>query len=145
MSSGIHIHHFYQQVSSNLPSLFGVSILFRRKLLADKQNQILINISISLMFLYFTFLIGGFTVGVPPLCGVMSALLQYFFLVFFSWSAVEAVWLYLKLVVVMGSQSLTSKFMLKAGIPAWCKLSLIIIMCVLFIMRDFLCIIILIS
>ena len=134
MSSGVYIHHFYQQVSSNLPSLFGVSILFRRKLLADKQNQILINMSISLMFLYFTFLIGGFTVGVPPLCGLMSALLQYFFLVFFSWMAVEAVWLYLKLVVIMGSQSLTSKFMLKAGIPAWCKQSLIML-----ILRDCLC------
>ncbi len=87
--------------------------------------------SISLICLYVTFLIGGFTVGVPPLCGLMSALLQYFFLVFFSWTAVEAVWLYLKLAVVMGSQSLTSKFLLKAGLPAWCKLSLIIIMFVL--------------
>ncbi len=79
--------------------------------------------SISLLCLYVTFLIGGFTVSVPPLCGVTSALLQYFFLVFFSWTAVEAVWLYLKLVVVMGSQSLTSKFVLKAGLSAWCKQS----------------------
>ncbi|XP_064387646.1 adhesion G-protein coupled receptor G6-like isoform X2 [Halichondria panicea] len=99
--------------------VFMLTIFISKKLLADKQNQILINMSISLICLYFTFLIGGFTVGVPPLCGLMSALLQYFFLVFFSWTAVEAVWLYLKLVVIMGSQSLTSKFMLKAGLSAW--------------------------
>ncbi len=84
--------------------------------------------SISLLCLYVTFLIGRFTVGVPPLCGVMSALLQYFFLVFFSWMVVEAVWLYVKLVVVMGSESLTSKFMLKAGLPAWCKQSLSLVL-----------------
>ena len=111
---------------------FKFHIFIGIKLLAEKQNQILINMSISLMCLYVTFLIGGFTVGVPPLCGFMSALLQYFFLVFFSWTVVEAVWLYLKLVVVMGSQSLTSKFVLKAGLSAWCKQSL---MCV-YIMRD---------
>ncbi|XP_064387685.1 adhesion G-protein coupled receptor G6-like [Halichondria panicea] len=99
--------------------VFIFTIFVSKKLLADKQNQILINISISLMCLYFTFLIGGFAVGIPPICGFMSALLQYFFLVFFSWMAVEAVWLYLKLVVVTGSQSLTSKFMLKAGLSAW--------------------------
>ncbi|XP_064387511.1 uncharacterized protein LOC135335851 isoform X2 [Halichondria panicea] len=99
--------------------VFIFTIFISKKLLAEKQNQILVNMSISLICLYVTFLIGGFTVGVPPLCGIMSALLQYFFLVFFSWAAVEAVWLYLKLVVVMGSQSLTSKFMLKAGLPAW--------------------------
>ncbi|XP_064387798.1 adhesion G-protein coupled receptor G6-like isoform X1 [Halichondria panicea] len=104
--------------------VFMFTIFISKKLLADKQNQILINISISLICLYLTFLIGGFTVGVPPLCGLMSALLQYFFLVFFSWMAVEAVWLYIKLVVVMGSDSLTSKFMLKAGLPAWYKHSL---------------------
>ena len=84
------------------------------------------------MCLYFTFLIGGFAVGIPPICGFMSALLQYFFLVFFSWMAVEAVWLYLKLVVVTGSQSLTSKFMLKAGLSAWCKQSLIYISCIVY-------------
>ncbi len=136
LSSGVSVHHFYQQVSIQLHQRY-ISLTFLyslpyRKLLADIQNQILINMSISLMCLYFTFLIGGFTVGVPPLCGVMSALLQYFFLVFFSWVAVESVWLYLKLVVVLGSQSLTAKFVLKAGLSAWCKQ----VYCII---RDFLC------
>ena len=56
---------------------------------------------------------------IPVLCGISSALLHYFLLVFFGWTAVEAVWLYLKLVKVFGIQSVTSKFILKAGIPTW--------------------------
>ena len=59
--------------------------------------------------------------SVPVLCGISSALLHYFLLVFFGWAAVEAVWLYLKLVKVFGIQSITSKFILKAGIPTWGK------------------------
>ena len=73
------------------------------------------------MALYVTFLIGGFVTKVPGLCGIVSALLQYFFLVFFAWTAVESVWLYLKLVAVLGSQSFASSYMLKAGLPGWCK------------------------
>ena len=73
------------------------------------------------MALYVTFLIGGFVTKVPALCGIVSALLQYFFLVFFAWTAVESVWLYLKLVAVLGSQSFASSYMLKAGLPGWCK------------------------
>ena len=57
--------------------------------------------------------------SVPALCGISSALLHYFLLVFFGWTAVEAVWLYLKLVKVFGIQSAASKFSLKAGIPTW--------------------------
>ena len=57
--------------------------------------------------------------SITILCGVSSALLHYFLLVFFGWTAVEAVWLYIKLVKVFGIQSITSKFTLKAGIPTW--------------------------
>lgn len=60
--------------------------------------------------------------SVPILCGISSALLHYFLLAFFGWTAVEAVWLYLKLVKVFGIQSITSKFILKAGIPTWGEL-----------------------
>ena len=74
------------------------------------------------MALYITFFIGGFVTKVPGLCGIVSALLQYFFLVFFAWTAVESVWLYLKLVAVLGCQSFASRYMFKAGLPAWCKL-----------------------
>ena len=46
------------------------------------------------------FLIGGHVTAIPILCGISSALLQYFTLASFGWTAVEAVWLYLKLVKV---------------------------------------------
>ena len=97
-----------------------------RKLRTNIHGQILINLSVSLMALYITFLIGGFVTEVPALCGIVSALLQYFFLVFFAWTAVESIWLYLKLVAVLGSQSFASRYMLKAGLPAWCKFIMII-------------------
>ncbi len=63
--------------------------------------------------------------SVSILCGIISALLHYFLLVFFGWTAVEAVWLYLKLVKVFGIQSVTSKFILKAGIPTWGELKVL--------------------
>ena len=90
-----------------------------RKLRTSVHGQILVNMSVSLMGLYIIFLIAGHATGVPVLCGIVSALLQYFILVFFSWTAVESVWLYLKLVKVFGSNSFTSKYILKAGLPAW--------------------------
>ena len=57
--------------------------------------------------------------SIKEVCGISSALLQYFLLAFFGWTTVEVVWLYLKLVKVFGIQFFTSKFMLKAGIPTW--------------------------
>ena len=74
------------------------------------------------MGLYIFFLISGHVTSLPPLCGISSALLQYFLLVFFDWTAVEAVWLYFKLVKVFGIQSYIANFSLKAGIPTWSKL-----------------------
>ena len=74
------------------------------------------------MGVYIFFLIGGHVTSVPILCGISSALLHYFLLAFFGWTAVEAVWLYIKLVKVFGIQSVISKFILKAGIPTWGEL-----------------------
>ena len=75
------------------------------------------------MGLYIFFLISGHVTSLLPLCGISSALLQYFLLVFFGWTAVEAVWLYFKLVKVFGIQSYIANFTLKAGIPTWSKLN----------------------
>ena len=75
--------------------------------------------SLALTGLYVFFLISGHITSVPPLCGISSALLQYFLLVFFGWTAAEAVWLYLKLVKVFGIQSCIANFSLKAAIPTW--------------------------
>ena len=71
------------------------------------------------MGLYIAFLLGGFPTSIPPLCGVVSALLHYFFLAFFAWTAVEAVWLYFKLVKVFGVESFTSRYTLKTMLSAW--------------------------
>ena len=57
--------------------------------------------------------------GVPVLCGCSAAFLQYFMLVFFTWTAVEAIWLYIKLVKVFGTQSMEELYIVKSGIPAW--------------------------
>jgi hypothetical protein len=73
------------------------------------------------MGVYLFFLIGGHVTTIPILCGISSALLHYFLLVFFGWTAVEAVWLYLKLVKVLGMQSVTSNYALKTSIPTWGK------------------------
>ena len=63
--------------------------------------------------------------SVPTICGMSSALIHYFLLVFFGWTAVEAVWLYLYLVKILDIQSVASKFTLKAGIPTWGERSLL--------------------
>ena len=95
--------------------------IHNRKLRTSIHGQILVNMSIALLSLYIFFLIGGHVTSIPALCGISSALLHYFLLVFFAWTAVEAVWLYLNLVKVFGIRSFTTKFTLKSGLPAWCK------------------------
>ena len=66
--------------------------------------------------------------SVPDLCGISSAMLQYFLLAFFGWTAVEAVWLYLNLVKVFGIQPYTAKYTLKAAVPTWGEFSVVIMM-----------------
>ena len=77
--------------------------------------------SVSLVGYYMCILLGGHVTSVPMLCGFTAACYQYFMLVFFTWTAVEAVWLYLKLVKVMGIQSHEHLYIVKSGIPTWGK------------------------
>lgn len=79
--------------------------------------------SLALAGLYIFFVIGGHVTSVPGLCGLSAALLHYFMLVFFAWTAVEAVWLYIKLVKVIGTHSYEHHYIWKAGIPAWGELT----------------------
>lgn len=60
--------------------------------------------------------------GIPLLCGFSAAFLHYFMLVFFAWTAVEATWLYVKLVKVFGTQYAEKHYIIKSGIPAWGKI-----------------------
>lgn len=98
-----------------------------RKLRSSEHNagvhgQLLINLSCSLIGLYVFFIVAGHVTTVLPLCGVVAALLQYFMLVFFSWTAVEAVFLYQKLVRnVLGQTS--PYFVRTAAAIAWGKLT----------------------
>ena len=79
--------------------------------------------SCSLTGLYVIFIIGGQVTLIPALCGISSALLQYFLLTFFAWTAIEAIWLYLKLVKIFGLQTIESRFIMGASLFSWCKLT----------------------
>ena len=57
---------------------------------------------------------------VPEVCATAGALLHYFLLVAFSMMAVEAINLFMKLVIVLGiPQWLENRYVLKAGLIAW--------------------------
>lgn len=77
--------------------------------------------SLSLGGLYLFFLLAGHATTIEALCGIVSALLHYFMLTFFTWTSVEAIWLYIKLVKIFGTGSVEHNYIWKAGIPAWGK------------------------
>lgn len=77
----------------------------------------MINICLALIALYVVFLLGGLATTIATLCGVMSALLHYFFLVFFTWTAIEAVYIYMKFVRVFSKSP--SHFVAIAALVAW--------------------------
>ena len=64
------------------------------------HSKLLINLCFALVGLYVTFIISTVSTGVPVLCGVVSALMHYFFLAVFFWMAAEAIQLHRKLVSV---------------------------------------------
>ena len=90
-----------------------------RELRRSEHGKILINLSVSLICLYVVFVIAGLVTSVEVLCGLVSALFQYFMLVFFGWTAAEAVYLLC---------SLFDKRLKPTAIPifamvVWCKYS----------------------
>ena len=90
-----------------------------RPLRRSEHGQLLINMSCALLCLYVVFLVAGYTTSVPAICGISAALVHYFMLVYFMCTAAEAVFLYIKLVKVMGNK--VNRFPLKAGLVSWCK------------------------
>ena len=80
------------------------------------HDLIVINMCTSLLGVYVFFVISAVVTPVKVLCGISSGLLQYFLLVFFSWTSVEAVFLFMTLVKVFSN---TARFALKAGLVAW--------------------------
>ena len=94
-----------------------------RKLRKKEHEQILINLCFALMGMYIAFILGAITAPVPVLCGISAALLQYFLLVFFSWTAVEAFFLYRKLVMILGVKEIPW-LVLKIGLIVWCMFTI---------------------
>ena len=84
---------------SSLPS-YSFTPLTIRSLKEAVHVKLLLNLCFALLGLYVTFIIGTVSTGVPVLCGVVSALMHYFFLAVFFWMAAEAIHLHRKLVTV---------------------------------------------
>ena len=96
-----------------------------RKLRRTTNGTLLINLSVSLLGVYVFFITGGHireygnTDAVDIVCGFNSALIHYFMLVYFGWTAAEALNLFIRSVVVFVN---IGKYTLKAGLVVWCKL-----------------------
>ena len=93
--------------------------LFHRKLRLSDHGQLLLSLCCALLGLYIFFIFAIHSTAVTELCMLVAALLQYFFLVTFMAMAAEAINLYMKLVVVLGSK--ISRYSLKAAIVCWGK------------------------
>ena len=94
-----------------------------RKLRSKLYGHMLINSCTALLGFYLSFVAASLKSRVPlsdVICGIFSALLHYFMLVYFFWTAAESVLLYLKLVKVFGTH--TTNYALKATIVSWSKL-----------------------
>lgn len=96
-------------------------LYFIRKLRSSEHGLLLMNLCFALIGLYVTFIMAihsNFDVG---FCAFVGALLQYFFLVTFLIMGAEAINLYMKLVIVLGSN--IHHFIWKVMIVCWSKYS----------------------
>ena len=92
-------------------------MFLNRKLRSSEHGQLLVNLCLALCGLYITFILAVYSTKSTGICVVMAALLQYFFLVTFLIMATEAINLYMKLVIVLGSG--ITHFVLKAVVFCW--------------------------
>ena len=92
---------------------------FYRRLRSLDHGKLLIHLCIALIGMYVTFIMGVHSTGVPVLCAIVGAMLQYFFLVTFMIMAAQTVDLYYKLVVVVGGE--INFYVLKATLLCWSK------------------------
>ena len=89
------------------------------------QGQLVINVSFALLGLYIVFILSDHVTSVRPFCGLSAALLQFFILAYFAWTAVEGLLLLIK--VVLPFHMFGKYFILKASLFAWCKIISIVI------------------
>lgn len=100
-------------------TIFSFSFLFS-KLRKSDANKLLINLCFALLGLYLTFFLAAQGNKISTfLCAVVGALLHYFLLVVFFIMAAEAIDLFIKLVIVLGST--IQHYLTKAVIIAWSK------------------------
>ena len=91
-----------------------------RNLRKTVHAKLLINLCFALVGLYVTFIISTVSMSIPVLCGVVSALMHYFFLAVFFWMAAEAIQLHRKLVSVFKPDIMSYVFIAMA--ICWGKL-----------------------
>jgi len=81
------------------------------------------NSSTALLGFYLSYIAASLKSRVPlpdVICGIFSALLHYFMLVYFFWTAAELLLLHLELVNIFEID--TTHYDLKAAIVSWSKL-----------------------
>ena len=115
-------------IKRNRTLLVTVFLLISRKLRSGVHGQLLIHMCLALLGLFMSFIIssllgryyGDLNFDVrEPFCIGFSALVHYFFLVYFLITAAQSILLYLKLVKVLGTSDLLNQYTLKVGIISW--------------------------
>ncbi|XP_062911527.1 adhesion G-protein coupled receptor G6 isoform X1 [Mobula hypostoma] len=131
---------FITHIGCGISAIFSATTLLTyvafEKLRRDYPSKILMNLSASLFFLNFTFLINGWLASfdITGLCIAVAALLHFFLLASFTWMGLEAVHMYIALVKVFNTY--IRKYMLKFCIIGW-GLPALVVVIVLAIKRSF--------
>ena len=95
-------------------------MLVCRKLRTSEAGQLLVNLSVALLGLYFLYILSLHAVGNKHVCAFVGGLLHYFMLASFLAMLAEAVNLYTKLVLVLGVPLIIqNKYVLKACLIVW--------------------------
>ena len=93
--------------------------IFHRKLFQKTPQQTLFNLCVAQLCAWVVFLTGFNRTQSYVGCILVAVLLHYFIMASFLWMLAEAVLHYLLLVKVNRAGGITSRYMLKTGIPAW--------------------------
>ncbi|XP_064394608.1 hemicentin-1-like isoform X2 [Halichondria panicea] len=107
-----------------------ITYLCSRKLRKNVTGKLVMNMCIPLGLFYVWFLVaihGRYYTSFEWFCFVTSSLVQYFLLVYLSWTTVEALHIYLQLVKVFGSD--IPHYMLKSALFAWGVPAIITALC----------------
>ena len=90
---------------------------------SSREGIILVILILTLALKYFLFILGAHVTSIPVLCGINSGLLQYINIVFFSWTMIHSLRLYLILFSPGGKRRTLRKIFIMIGmILSWSKL-----------------------